>query len=271
MPTKGWLLGRAVAGRETLLHPIREEAEVVGPDCRHSVIVHREVGQERNGPALARLKRDHGQIGVCGTGRPGRVFALVAGMHVCPDGRVAEGIVPHAVRTPNPPPHRRVRGGVTDCGSDLGRFEDLGRLLDRLYQTNFQERRVIRISVGAQPTDSRRGRMGVRGRDQHVFRSDAGALLGQCLGLVKQCAGHRTAVNYDNRQTRGAVIEHDRLGEERCMYFCRRSGEHRPDDDHGKLLRRHIDGGSTGPELGKTWPRAREGDRQHGQHDWSAG
>ncbi len=116
-------------GGSTVSAPIRfrerggEPAEVIGRDRFGAIVVHRVIGQHGDRPALPRLNREHGQARVDRASGCDRVGVLVAGVHVGPDGPLAEGIVEHLVRPADPSPAVGVLVVVDHTPADAGRLK----------------------------------------------------------------------------------------------------------------------------------------------------
>ncbi len=162
----------------------REPAVVIGRDGLGAVVVHRVVGQHGDGPAGARLDRQDGQRRVDRSGGGDDVGVLVAGVHVGPDGPLAEGIVDHPIGSADPSPAEGVLGIVHGAPADAGRLEVRGGALDRRGDPGREGRGISGVGRGAQGPHHRRRRVGVRGRDQHPIDGDPG-LLHRAIALAR--------------------------------------------------------------------------------------
>ena len=193
-----------------LVDPAAEDAEVVGREARGAGVVRRVVAQQGQRLAVARLHAEDRHVGV---GRPGPldgVGVLIAGVHL----RLVVLLAAERIRRRGAGLHEEAAAEdvgriVADGPADPRRLEALLGRGDRLGDLAGQELGIVRVGIGAQAAGDRRGRMGMRGRDQHAVGPDARLAARPLLGLVQQ----RPAESRSYRPRRWpiasvAVVEH---------------------------------------------------------------
>ena len=223
------------------LQALAEEAEVVGAQGLVAEVVHREVRQDGHRAAVGRSQGDQREVRVLGAGLAGHVVPVAGGVHVGPEGRVAEGVVGQAVGPPDPAPERRVLAGIGDAPADLGRLQVPRRLGDGLDELRSKEWHVGRVGLGAEAGHARGGAVGVRGRDQDPIGRDPGPGAGGGLRLVEQRPGHHAAVDDDDGEPVLAVVQHQRPGAEGRLHRVRHPAEHPPVHQDRQLFGSHVD------------------------------
>lgn len=90
--------------------------------------------------------------------------------------------------------------------------------------------------------------MGVGRRHQHVFDGDAGSLMGQLLDLPPELLGNNRVVDYDDRQSRLAVVQDEATGLQFIVNVFRSAVMERAGQGNSQP-RRDIAGGGSSLEL----------------------
>ncbi len=225
-----------------------EPAVIVGRDRLRAVVVHRVIGQDGDRPARARLDRHHGEAGIDRAGRCDRLGVLVTGVHVGPNGLLAERVVDHLVRASDPSSAMGMLRIIDNTPTDSGRLEIAIGTLDRLGDPPREDLHVIGIGRGAQRAHRRGCRMSMRGGDQHPIGGDSGLLLRHGLGFVEQLARHHAAIDHHDRQPAGSIIEHQASGPDRVVHPRGLGLQEAAVDHHRELPRRDIDRSGAGAE-----------------------
>ena len=226
----------------------RKATVVIRRKQRGLVIVHRVIREERERLAIGALHREHGELRIDRTAGADGVGAFVAGMHVRAHVALAERVRKHFVRTTNPAAVEGVLPVIHLRPADTRRHQALDRTDDRRRDSPRQKRRVSGVHAAAQTSHRRWRGMSVRGGDQHSFRGNSGGLAGVGLRTVDEIARHHARIDDAQHESRRAVIQRERLREERINDLVRRTlGEHGVHAD-GKSGGRDVHRVGTGPE-----------------------
>ena len=154
---------------DALFQPIRKQAEVVRADVLVAKVVHGKIRQYCQRFAVLRLKRNEREVGIFRAGLAGHIIPVAPGVHVGPHRFVAKRVFSQAVRAANPLPQCGELGGVRFGKSDACRHH--GGLCggDGLNEFLLQEGHVVRIRISAEATHGGRGRMRMRGGNEHAL------------------------------------------------------------------------------------------------------
>ena len=80
----------------------RKTPKIIRREHRGTLIVHGIICQQSQRFAIRRFHCQHSQPGIHGTGRPGDIRALVAGMHIGTDRWLAKRVIEDSVRPADP-------------------------------------------------------------------------------------------------------------------------------------------------------------------------
>lgn len=225
--------------------------------------MHGEIAQHRERPAVARLNRDEGEIGVFGAGLARDHVPVASGVHVSAHGFVSKGILREAIGPPDPLAQGRKVRRVSFCETNARGFQIGVRRGDGLDKLLAQHRHIRRVRLGAQAAHRSGRAVRVRGGNEDAIRANAGALRRQGFRFIEQRAAHHATVHHHDCDLLLAIGQDQGPRVDTGLDLVQGPAEHAAIDEHRQFRRGDIHHSGPGFEFGPG--------RHHGEEDAGRG